>query len=308
MTTALAIHGGAGLLNPSDYTEEKLNKYFETLKKSLVAGSRTLDKGGNSLEAVIESVKVLENCPLFNAGKGGVFAENGLVELDASIMDGKTLKAGAVTCVQRIKNPIIAANEVMRKSPHVMLSGNGAEIFAFNQGLELVENSYFHTKERLNQLHKARDKNKIVLDHSMGTVGAVAIDKNGNLAAATSTGGLTNKYYGRVSDTSIIGAGNYANNSTCAISGTGTGDAFIRTVLAHDFSSLLEYKGISLEEAGKIVLEKLKNAGGHGGIIAIDRFGRVLMDFNSTGMFRGFTKEGTIYYGAFDKLIKGELK
>jgi beta-aspartyl-peptidase (threonine type) len=306
MKPGIAIHGGAGTLNPSDYSEEKLNEYFETLNKSLKDGFEILNGGGRSLDAVIASVKVLEDSPLFNAGVGGVFAENGIVELDASIMEGKTLKAGAVTCVHKIKNPIVAAKEVLNFSSHVMLSGQGAELFAHKRGLELVENNYFYTNHRLSQLEKAKKKNQITLDHSFGTVGAVAIDKNGDLAAGTSTGGLTNKAYGRVSDTSIIGAGNYANNLTCAISGTGTGDPFIRTVLAHDFSCLLEYKNFSLKEASDLVLKKLKNAGGHGGIIAIDKDGNVFMDFNSTGMFRGLIKDNEIYFGVFEKLIKGE--
>jgi len=305
---AIAIHGGAGLLNPPDYSPEKLDNYFRTLQESLKTGHKILEQGGSSVEAVIQSVKVMENCPLFNAGKGGVFAENGIVELDASIMDGKNLKAGAVTCVHKIKNPIVAAREVMDFSPHVILSGDGAELFAYKRALEILPNEYFQTPERLSQLYKAKEKNKITLDHSYGTVGAVAIDQSGNLCAGTSTGGLTNKYYGRVSDTSIIGAGNYANNKTCAISGTGTGDPFIRSVLAYDFSCLMEYKNYSLEKAGNIVLNKLKEIGGHGGIIAIDKDGNVYMDFNSTGMFRGFIKDNQIYYGAFEKLNKGELK
>lgn len=304
---SIAIHGGAGLLNPSEYSNEKLNLYFENLKDSLLAGNDILKRGGSSLDAVISSIKVMENCPLFNAGRGGVFAENGLVELDASIMEGRSLRAGAVTCVHKIKNPIVAAKEVMEFSPHVILSGNGAELFAFKRGLEILPNEYFQTPERLTQLQNAKKRNKITLDHSFGTVGAVAIDQKGNLTAGTSTGGLTNKYYGRVSDTSIIGAGNYANNKTCAISGTGTGDPFIRTVLAYDFSCLMEYRNYSLEKAGKIVLNKLKEIGGHGGIIAIDKDGNVHMDFNSTGMFRGYIKDKRIYYGAFEKLNQGDL-
>ncbi len=307
MNPALAIHGGAGLLNPNDYTEKKLDEYFETLKESLIKGHEVLEKGGSAMEAVISSIMVLEDCPLFNAGRGGVFAENGIVELDASIMDGKSLNAGAVTCVHKIKNPILAAKEVLNFSPHVMLSGNGAELFAHKRKLELVENNYFQTNHRLSQLENAKKKNKISLDHSFGTVGAVAIDQNGDLAAGTSTGGLTNKYYGRVSDTSIIGAGNYANNRTCAISGTGTGDPFIKTVLAYDFSCLIEYKNCSMEMAGEIVLNKLKSVGGHGGIIAIDKNGDIHMDFNSTGMFRGYIKDKKIFYGAFEKLNKGDL-
>lgn len=307
LKTAIAIHGGAGLLNPADYSPEKLNSYFKSLEDSLRAGYKILEQGGSSVDAVISSVKVMEDCPLFNAGKGGVFAENGIVELDASVMDGKSLKAGAVTCVHKIKNPIAAAAEVMNFSPHILLSGDGAELFAFKRGLETVPNQYFHTEARLNQLKSSIEKNKITLDHSYGTVGSVAIDQYGNLAAGTSTGGLTNKYYGRVSDTSIIGAGNYANNNTCAISGTGTGDPFIRSVLAYDFSCLMEYKNYSLEKAGNIVLNKLKEIGGHGGVIAIDKDGNVHMDFNSTGMFRGYIKDNQIFYGAFQNLNKGDL-
>ncbi len=305
--TAIAIHGGAGLLNPADYSPDKLNSYLRSLDESLKAGYKILEQGGSSVEAVISSVKVMEDCPLFNAGRGGVFAENGIVELDASLMDGKTLKAGAVTCVHKIKNPIVAAAEVMNHSPHILLSGDGAELFAFKRGLETVPNQYFHTNSRLTQLKNSIEKNKIALDHSYGTVGAVAIDQQGNLAAGTSTGGLTNKYYGRVSDTSIIGAGNYANNNTCAISGTGTGDPFIRSVLAYDFSCLMEYKNYSLEKAGNIVLNKLKAIGGHGGVIAIDKDGNLYMDFNSTGMFRGYIKDNQIFYGAFQNLNKGDL-
>jgi L-asparaginase / beta-aspartyl-peptidase len=307
MNPALAIHGGAGLLNPKDYTEKNLNEYFETLRESLVKGNEVLENGGKAIDAVISSIRVLEDSPLFNAGRGGVFAENGIVELDASIMDGKSLNAGAVTCVHKIKNPILAANEVLNFSPHVMLSGNGAELFAYKRNLELVENNYFQTNHRLTQLENAKKKNKISIDHSFGTVGAVAIDQNGDLAAGTSTGGMTNKFYGRVSDTSIIGAGNYANNRTCAISGTGTGDPFIKTVLAHDFSCLIEYKNCSMETAGRTVLNKLKSVGGHGGIIAIDKNGNIHMDFNSTGMFRGYIKDKKIFYGAFEKLDKEDL-
>jgi beta-aspartyl-peptidase (threonine type) len=303
---SLAIHGGAGLLKPSDYSEIELKNYFKGLQKSLIQGHKVLQGGGSALNAVASSVKELENCPLFNAGTGGVFAENEIVELDASIMDGKNLTAGAVTCVHRIKNPIVAALKVMENSPHVLLSGNGAEIFAFDQGLELVPNEFFHTPKRKHQLEKAKEKKKISLNHSFGTVGAVAMDKDGYLCAGTSTGGLVNKLYGRVSDSSMIGAGNYANNLTCAISGTGTGDNFIRTVLAYDFSCLMEYKDFSMEEASKIVLEKLKKSGGHGGLIAIDKTGKVHMDFNSTGMFRAFVDKDEFYFGAFDALIKGD--
>ncbi|RLA64807.1 MAG: beta-aspartyl-peptidase [Epsilonproteobacteria bacterium] len=299
MKFTIAIHGGAGNINPQNYTPEDIKVYEEKLKESLNAGFNILQGGGNAIDAVVASVKVMEDSPLFNAGVGGVFANNAMVELDACIMDGKTLNAGGVTSVHKIKNPIEGALRVMEDSPHTLLSGNGAELFAYKQGLELVPNKHFHTKKRYDQFKKAQEKKKIMVDHSMGTVGAVAMDKKGNLAAATSTGGMTNKFYGRVSDTSIVGAGNYANNKTCAISGTGTGDQFIKTVFAYDISAQMEFASKTLEEAGKISLQKLAEIKGHGGFIGIDRKGNIQMDFNCSGMFRGFKNESENFVAIF---------
>jgi len=299
MKFAIAIHGGAGNLNPKSFTAEKMQAYEEVLKKSLSVGFDILQNKGSAVDAVTASVKVMEDSPLFNAGVGGVFADNAMVELDACIMDGKTLNAGGITCVHKIKNPIMGARKVMENSPHSLLSGNGAELFALNQGLEIVPNVYFHTKKRYDQFKKAQENKKIATDHSMGTVGAVAMDYSSNLAAATSTGGMTNKSYGRVSDTSIVGAGNYANNKTCAISGTGTGDQFIKSVFAHDVSAQMELASRSLKEAGEITLNKLKDLGGHGGFVAIDSKGIIQMDFNSTGMFRGFRDESETFVAIF---------
>lgn len=299
MKFAIAIHGGAGNINPQYFTPEQIREYEAKLAESLEAGFEVGENGGTSLEAVVASVKVMEDSPLFNAGVGGVFADNAMVELDACIMDGKTLNGGGVTSVHKIKNPIEGAQRVMEDSPHTLLSGSGAELFAYNMGLELVPNFYFHTKKRYDQFKKAQEKKKIMVDHSMGTVGAVAIDIKGNLAAATSTGGMTNKAYGRVSDTSIVGAGNYANNNTCAISGTGTGDQFIKSVFAYDVSAQMEYGQKSLKEAGEASLKKLAALGGHGGFVAIDKMGNIHMDFNSTGMFRGFKNETETFIAIF---------
>lgn len=302
MKFAIAIHGGAGNIDPKFYTQEQVNEYKAKLNESLEAGFDILQKGGSSIDAVVASVKVMEDCPLFNAGVGGVFADNAMIELDACIMDGKTLKAGGITTVHKIKNPIEGALRVMEDSPHTLLSGNGAELFALKCGLELVPNTYFHTKKRYDQFKKAQANQKIMVDHSMGTVGAVAIDKEGNLAAATSTGGMTNKSYGRVSDTSIVGAGNYANNKTCAISGTGTGDQFIKSVFAYDVSAQMEYASKTLEEAGNFSLKRLAHLNGHGGYVAIDHLGNIEMDFNCSGMFRGYKTESENFVAIF----KGE--
>ncbi|TDJ06426.1 MAG: isoaspartyl peptidase/L-asparaginase [Deltaproteobacteria bacterium] len=299
MNFAIAIHGGAGNINRKNYSPEQIREYEAKLAESLQAGFDILEKGGTAIDATVASVTVMEDSPLFNAGVGGVFADNAMVELDACIMDGKTLNAGGITTVHKIKNPIEGALRVMEDSPHTLLSGNGAELFVYQKGLKLVPNKYFHTKKRYEQFKKAQEKQKIMVDHSMGTVGAVAIDLSGNLAAATSTGGMTNKAFGRVSDTSIVGAGNYANNNTCAISGTGTGDQFIKSVFAHDVSSQMEYGRKSLEEAGKSSLKKLASLGGHGGFVAIDHRGSIHIDFNSTGMFRGFKNKSETFIAIF---------
>ena len=300
----LVIHGGAGNISRENLTVEKEKAYQEGLNAALAAGYGVLEKGGTSLDAVEAAIRVMEDSPLFNAGKGAVFTNEGKNELDAAIMDGATLKAGSVASVTTIRNPVSAARAVMEKSEHVMLVGRGAEKFAQEKGLEIVPPEYFFTEPRFKQLNKARDEENPKPDHSsdttgsilpiflegkkFGTVGAVALDKFGNLAAATSTGGMTNKRYGRVGDSPIIGAGTYANNQTCAVSATGHGEFFIRYVVAHDISALMEYKHRSVKKAAEeVVLEKLVKAGGEGGVIALDRKGNIAMPFNTSGMFRG---------------------
>jgi beta-aspartyl-peptidase (threonine type) len=259
------------------------------------AGKKILAEGGSALDAVEQTIRIMEDNPLFNAGKGAVFTHEGKNELDAAIMDGSNLAAGAVACVTDIKNPITAARRVMTNSPHVMLAGAGASQFAKDQGLEIVPASYFYTEKRFHELEEILKKEK------NGTVGCCALDKNGNLAAGTSTGGMAGKRYNRIGDSPIIGAGTYANNNTCAVSGTGHGEYFIRWTVAHDISALMEYKGLSLEEASDLVInEKLVKAGGSGGVICLDKSGNVSMPFNSSGMFRGFAnadgKEGIFIY------------
>jgi beta-aspartyl-peptidase (threonine type) len=304
----LAIHGGAGAISRDKMTPELEAKYRADLERALRTGHDVLKNGGTSVDAVEATIKVLEDSPLFNAGKGAVFAHNGLNELDAAIMDGATLKAGAVASVHHIKNPISLARMVMERSIHVMLVGDGAEQFAREQGMVLVPTRYFFTEQRWKALQdsikqeaaerKAGKKSAYVVqiaedeDHKFGTVGCVALDRSGNLAAGTSTGGLTNKRYGRVGDSPIIGAGTYANNHTCAVSATGTGEYFIRSVVGHDISALMEYKGLSVKEAAdEVVMHKLVDMGGDGGVIAMDRDGNIAMPFNTTGMYRGWIDE-----------------
>jgi L-asparaginase / beta-aspartyl-peptidase len=290
----LIIHGGAGGPAKGTMPEQTEQEYLKQLSEVLRGGAKILENGGSSLDAVEFCIRLMEDSPLFNAGKGAVFNEEGKIELDASIMDGKTLKAGAVAGVTTIKNPISAARAVMANSQHVMLAGAGAETFAKNQGLEIVDPSYFFTKvkwELYENIKQQREKKKATQEEKHGTVGAVALDQNGNLAAGTSTGGMSNKMKGRIGDSPIIGAGTYANNSTCAVSATGHGEFFIRNVLAYDVSAMMEYKGISLEEAGKIVImEKLKMQQADGGLIAIDKNGNFTMPFNTNAMFRGYIK------------------
>ncbi|MBI5218778.1 MAG: isoaspartyl peptidase/L-asparaginase [Bacteroidia bacterium] len=281
---AVAIHGGAGNFTKADISDETEKLYKDKLNEALDKGKEILSKGGSSLDAVEEVIKILEDSPLFNAGKGAVFTHDGKNEMDASIMDGKTLKAGAVAGVGDIKNPISAARLVMTKSEHVLLTGKGASKFAKEQGLEIVDSSYFYTKERWEQLQKILKKEK---ENKKGTVGCVALDINGNLAAGTSTGGMTNKKYGRVGDSPIIGAGTYANNNTCAVSCTGHGEFFIRNVVAYDISALMEYKNMSLRNAADYaILNKMTKLGGTGGIIAVDSKGNMAVSFNTTGMYR----------------------
>ncbi len=292
---AIVIHGGAGAMSTENLSSELDKEYRAALTDALNAGKKILSEGGTALDAVEQTVRVMEDNPLFNAGKGAVFTHEGKNELDASIMDGSNLAAGAVAGVTDIKNPITAARTVMTNSQHVMLTGAGASQFAGEQGLEIVPPSYFYTDRRFNELQEVLKKDK------NGTVGCCALDKKGNLAAATSTGGMTNKRYNRIGDAPIIGAGTYANNNTCAVSATGHGEFFIRWTVAHDISALMEYKGLSLKEASELVVnDKLVKAGGSGGVICVDRYGNVSMPFNSKGMFRGFAtadgKEGVFIF------------
>ena len=298
---ALAIHGGAGTINRESMSSDVEAEYRAKLLESLQKGYDVLDNGGSSLDAVIASIKIMEDSPLFNAGKGAVFTHNGLNELDASIMDGTTLKAGAVGAVRNVKNPIALARLVMEKTWHVLLIGEGARLFAEAQGVELVSDEYFFTKRRWDSLQNALEKQSkkersalsTVSNTYLGTVGAVALDKNGNLAAGTSTGGMTNKLYGRVGDSPIIGAGTYANNRTCAVSGTGQGEFFIRGMIAHDISAMMEYSGKSLEEVShEVIMNKLTAMGGTGGIISIDPDGNISMPFNTSGMYRAYHRAG----------------
>jgi beta-aspartyl-peptidase (threonine type) len=291
----LVIHGGAGNILKSNLPDS--NAYKAKLQEALQKGSDTLKKGGTSLDAVVVVIKILEDSPLFNAGKGAVFNSEGKNELDAAIMDGKTLKAGAVAGVTTIKNPITAARAVMEKTNHVMLIGAGADKFAKEAGLEIVDPSYFFTQKRWDQYLKEKIKSDSIdtdpIHTKHGTVGAVALDIYGNRAAATSTGGLSNKKYGRVGDSPIIGAGTYANNKTCAVSCTGTGEYFMRNVVAYDVSALMEYKGWTIQKAtDHIINEKLKTQGGDGGLIALDGNGNFSMSFNTAGMFRGYANSG----------------
>jgi L-asparaginase / beta-aspartyl-peptidase len=295
---AIVIHGGAGVINRAEMSADREARYHESLEAARDAGYAVLERGGSSLDAVTVAVKKLEDDPLFNAGKGAVLNRLGVAELDASIMDGKTLRAGAVAGIQRVKNPIELARAVMEKSQHVMIAGVGAEEFALEQGLTMVPNSYFRTDARVKQLERAQQEEKsgakptaLLLnepfDDTRGTVGAVALDRNGNLAAATSTGGMTNKRPGRIGDSPIIGAGTYANNASCAVSATGDGEFFIRAVVAHDVCALVEYKRVTLEAAVRQVIhEKIEGLRATGGVIALDRAGNIVMDFNSNGMFR----------------------
>ena len=294
----LVIQGGAGGPPKGTYTPEKEKEYTDKLTEALQAGAAILRNGGTSMDAVEAAICMLEDSPLFNAGKGAVLDEDGKAELDASVMDGKTMMAGAVAGVTTIKNPISAARKVMTSSPHVLLIGTGAEKFARNQGLEIVDPSYFITQERLDQWKKSRQKIDSLqkAGKKPGTVGAVAMDQSGNLAAGTSTGGMMNKMAGRVGDSPIIGAGTYANNNTCAISATGHGEFFIRNVVAYDISAMMEYKGISLKEAAEYeIMNKLKSRGGDGGLIGVGNDGTIVMPFNTGAMLRGYIRsDGTM--------------
>lgn len=307
----LVIHGGAGTILKKNMTPEKEAAYTEALTRALEAGYQAIQAGRSSLDAVEEAIQIMEDSPLFNAGKGAVFTHDGRNELDASIMYGKDLSAGAVAGVTTLKHPISAARAVMEKSEHVMMVGPGAEQFAAETGLETVDPGYFRTQHRWDALQKLlkKDSSATELDHDQqsqagwsepgdekfGTVGCVALDREGNLAAGTSTGGMTNKKYGRVGDSPIIGAGTYANNKTAGISCTGWGEFYIRSVAAFDVSALMEYKGLSVKEATQAVIDKIGDMGGDGGMIALDAKGNVSMPFNTAGMYRGTVQEdGTI--------------
>lgn len=293
----IVIHGGAGTLVKGLMTEALEAEYKNALQAALDAGTNVLEQKGTALDAVEAAVVMLEDSPLFNAGKGAVFTHTGTHEMDAAIMDGSNTKAGAVTLITGIKNPISLSRDIMEKSDHVFLAGEGAMQFAEKQGYTLEDADYFYDEVRYQQWQNIKDSDEFVLDHSVkkdgkfGTVGAVALDVHGNIAAATSTGGMTNKKWGRVGDSPMIGAGTYANNETCAISCTGSGEFFIRGVVAYDVSCLMEYKGLSLEEATNEVIQKrILKIGGDGGLIAVDTKGNLAMPFNTEGMYRAFRK------------------
>ncbi len=296
---SMVLHGGAGTILKEDMTPELESAYFNALQIALDAGYGVLEQGGTAVNAIKAAIVILEDNVLFNAGRGAVFTKKGVQEMDAAIMDGSDLSAGAVAGVRNVRNPIMLATEVMRNSNHVFLSGKGANDFAIKQGIKLEPDEYFYSAFRYDQWKAIRDSDNYSLDHTnhhleellrdkkFGTVGAVACDANGNIAAATSTGGMTNKKYGRIGDSPVIGCGTYANNKTCAISCTGHGEMFIRTVAAYDVSCLMEYKGLSLQEAmQEVVNKKLVNIGGEGGMIGVDAKGNHAMVLNSAGMYR----------------------
>ena len=290
---AIALHGGAGTLMKGMMTTDKESAYKNALESALNAGYESLESGGSAIDAITIAVKLLEDSPLFNAGKGSVFTAEGTHEMDASIMDGATLKAGAVAMVSGIKNPVELARDVMDKSEHVLLAGVGAMKFARKLGYEEFGDDYFFDAFRFQQWQEIKDTDKFQLDHTIrkeskfGTVGAVACDLEGNIAAATSTGGMTNKRYGRIGDSPLIGSGTYANNHSCAVSCTGSGEYFIRGVIAYDVAALMEHRGYSLEKAAnEVVHKRMLELGGDGGLIAIDSKGNISMPFNTEGMYR----------------------
>ena len=317
MSFTLLIHGGAGNITPAIMNKEQEAQYTAALKQALDNGYAILEKGGTSMDAVVTAISTMEDDPIFNAGRGSVFTKKGLNEMDAALMDGSNLAAGAVAGVRNIKNPIVLAREVMLHSGHVFLSGSGAGEFALSRGIEMASDEYFFNQSRYDQWLEIRHTDFTQLDHKadnlkgaplpnpgnkFGTVGAVACDEYGNLAAGTSTGGMTNKRFGRIGDSPVIGAGTYANNVSCAISCTGHGEPFLRSVVAHDVSCLMEYKGLSLQAACAMVIkDKLVKIGGEGGLIAVDAKGNYDFCFNSAGMYRGMRnsdgKELVAYYG-----------
>ncbi|SRX52525.1 isoaspartyl peptidase/L-asparaginase family protein [Aequorivita sp. CIP111184] len=312
----IVIHGGAGTILKENMSDSLESAYREKLKEAISAGYKILENGGTSLDAVTHTINIMEDSPLFNSGKGAVFTHEGRNELDASIMDGKTMNAGAIAGVRHIKNPIDLARDVMQNSEHVMLYGEGAEEFAKGLGYKMMDTSYFYTKNRYESLQKVLAKEKVqnekkvsfedpfIKNSKFGTVGCAALDKHGNLAAGTSTGGMTNKRWNRIGDAPIIGAGTYANNATCAVSSTGWGEYFIRAVVAYDISALMEYKGMTLQEAASEVIQKKVPAlGGDGGIVAIDKDGNVAMEFNTSGMYRAtMNSKGELTIGIYKEV------
>lgn len=320
----IVIHGGAGTILKKNMSDSLELAYKQKLEEAIRTGHKILENGGNAMEAVTATINIMEDSPLFNAGKGAVFTNEETNELDASVMDGATLNAGAIAGVTHIKNPIDLAVEVMDHSDHVLLAGKGAETFAQTRGIELVDPSYFYTQRRFESMQRVKEKEQVELDHDAptsaldskevfldpfindykyGTVGCAALDKNGNLAAGTSTGGMTNKRWNRIGDAPIIGAGTYANNATCAVSSTGWGEYFIRGMVAHDISAQMEYKKVSLEAAAEnVIQDKLTRLGGTGGIVAIDRTGKVAMEFNTAGMYRAhMNRDGELVIGIYEK-------
>lgn len=296
-TFSLAVHGGCGNVVRGRFSEEEERAYRNALEESLRAGEELLERGKSSIDAVEVAVKVMEDSPLFNAGRGSVFTHRGEHEMDAAIMDGRTQEAGAVAGVKRLRNPISVARSIMEQSTHVMLAGEGAEAFAREQQLEFATDEWLYDQKRWEQYQKALQEGSQFMDHSSdedkyGTVGAVALDQQGNLAAATSTGGITNKKQGRIGDSPLIGAGTYAKDATCAVSCTGEGEFFIRHVTAHTLSAWMEQGKLELDEASRKTMHSLKELGGHGGLIAVDPSGQIVTPFNTEGMFRGWTKEG----------------
>jgi len=304
---AMVIHGGAGTILKKNMTPEMEKAYTDALNEALSIGEGILKAGGSSLDAVVETISYMENIPLFNAGKGAVFAHNGKNMLDASIMQGSNKNAGAIAGVTNVKNPITGAKAVMLKSDHVMLSGIGAENFCMSQNLDIVNNKYFYTDRRYKSLQRQLTKEKStgmtiqeLKDSKYGTVGAVALDRKGNIVAGTSTGGMTNKRFDRIGDSPVIGAGTYADNNTCGVSCTGHGEFFIRYAVAHDVSAMMEYTGVSVDVAAdKIINEKLVDAKGSGGLIALDQMGNISMPFNTAGMYRGYVTDSDRYIGIY---------
>jgi len=299
---ALVIHGGAGVMSEKSMTPEMQKEYLFVLNQVLHVGDSVLSNGGSCMDAVVRTIMVMEDSPLFNAGKGAVFTHEGTVELDASVMNGKTLEAGAVAGITDVKNPIMLARTVMEKSEHVFLVGKGASQFAVEQGFKLVPNNYFYTDKRYQQLQELLKKEREAgINDKHGTVGCVALDKSGNIAAGTSTGGMTNKKYGRIGDAPVIGAGTYANNATGGFSCTGHGEYYIRLGFSRDISALMEYRQLGIQKACQAEIEKLTKLGGTGGVIGLDKAGNISMEFNTSGMFRGFIKSNGEKYTAIFK-------